>query len=115
MLTAMASKAPSAMTGMAPPGGIGTGLVPAGQQVALVVGGGLGAVEVFRRAGSGIGAGAAGEPGEFAGGVVRGEHDPVPEPVDEGSAGGAGGEPGGLDRVIAVAETAQVAGQSVPS
>src|SRR5690349_18705953 len=32
----------------------------------------------------------------------------------EGSAGGAGGESGCLDRVIVVAETAQVAGQSVP-
>ena len=96
------------------PGEIGAGLVQAEQQVALLVGGGLGAVEVFRRVRPGVGAGAAGEPGEHAGGVVHGEHDPVPEPVDEGSAGGAGGEPGCLDRVIMVAEAAQVAGEGGP-
>ncbi len=95
-------------------GEIGAALVQAEQQVAFLVGGGLGAVEVFRCVRPGVGAGAAGEPGEHAGGVVHGEHDPVPKPVDEVSAGGAGGEPGCLDRVIMVAEAAQVAGEGGP-
>ena len=96
------------------PGEGGAGLVQAEQQVAFLVGGGLGAVEVFRHVRPGIGAGAAGEPGQGAAGVVDGEHDPVPEPVDEGAAGGAGGEPGGLDHVVVVAEAAQVAGEGGP-
>ena len=43
------------------------------------------------------------------------EHDPVPEVVDERAAGGDAGEPGGLDRVVVVAEDAEVAGQRGPS
>ena len=96
------------------PGEGGTGLVQAEQQVALLVGGGLGAVEVFRYVRPGTGAGSACEPGERAGRVMHGEYDPVPEPVDEGSAGGAGGEPGGLNRVVVMAEVAQVAGEGGP-
>src|SRR5207245_7908966 len=43
------------------------------------------------------------------------QHDPVAEVVDERAAGGDAGEPGGLDRVIVVAEGAEVAGERGPA
>jgi hypothetical protein len=58
--------------------------------------------------------GASDEPGGHAAGVVDGEHDPVPEGVDEGAAGGWFGEPGCLDLAVVVAEAAQVIGERAP-
>ena len=113
MVTAMASNGPSTMTGTRRGRGV-AGLVQAEQQVAFLVAAGLGAVEVFRDVRAGTGAGAADEPGECAALVVDREHDPVPEVVDERSAGGEAGEPGGLDRVVVVAEAAQVVGERGP-
>ena len=64
------------------------GVVQPEQQAAFLVCGGLGAVEVFRHVWAGARVGASDEPGGHAAGVVDGEHDPVPEDVDEGAAGG---------------------------
>jgi len=47
--------------------------------------------------------------------VVDGQHDPVPEVVDERAVGGAAGEPGRLDVAIGVPEAAQVPGERCPS
>ena len=46
---------------------------------------------------------------------MDGQHDPVPEVVDERAAGGAAGQPGRLDVVIGVPEAAQVPGEHTPS
>jgi hypothetical protein len=90
-------------------------LVEAEQQAAFLVAAGLGAVQVLRDPRPGSGAGAAEEPRDVSALVMDREHDPVPEVVDERAAGGDAGEPGGLDRVVVVAEGAEVAGQRGPA
>src|SRR5579863_6919693 len=52
--------------------------------------------------------------GEHAVLVVHGEHDSIPEDVNERSPGGLLGEPGCLDLVVTIAKTAQVIRQSSP-
>ena len=47
--------------------------------------------------------------------VVDRQHDPVPEVIDERSAGTDTGQPGGLDRIVVVAAAAEVARQRGPS
>jgi len=90
-------------------------LVEAEQQAAFVVAAGLRAVQVLRDLRAGSGAGAAEEPRDVSALVMDREYDPVPEVVDGRSAGGKPGEPGGLDRVVAVTEGVEVIGQSGPS
>ena len=90
-------------------------LVEAEQQAAFLVAAGLGAVQVLRDLRGGSWAGAAEESRDVPLLVMDREHDPVPEVVDERAAGGNAGEPGGLDRVVVVAEGAEVAGKRGPS
>ena len=56
-------------------------------------------------------AGAAEEPRDVSALVMNRQHDPVAEVVDERAAGGDACESGGVDRVVVVAEGAEVAGE----
>ena len=82
--------------------------------VALAVERGLGGVEVLGCAAVGVGGGAADEGDDVSVDVADGEHEPVAEAVDEPAGAGAGGQPGGLDGVVAVPGGAQVVGQAGP-
>ena len=88
--------------------------MPSDPSVVTVHGSG-GPPQVLRDLRGGSRAGAAEEPRDVPVLVMDREHDPVPEVVDEASAGGDAGEPGCLDRVVVVAEGTEVAGQRGPS
>jgi hypothetical protein len=90
-------------------------LVQAEQQAAFLIGAGLGTVQVLGDLRAGSRAGAAEEPRDVSALVMNRQQDPVAEVVDERAAGGNAGDSGGLDRVVVVAEDAEVAGERGPS
>src|SRR5579871_4259892 len=85
------------------------------EEVALLIVGGLRAVEVLGDVGGGAGTRPADESGEPAVGGVDGQHDPVAELIDEGPAGGPASEPGRFDCLLGVSGSQQVACQLGPS
>src|SRR5205823_5106429 len=95
--------------GMQPPDGGG---VEADQYAGLVVERGLRRVEVFRVVRVGVTTRLASDERDRAVQIVDDRDDePVAEAVDELASLGAGGEPGGLDGGVVVAEAAQVVDQ----
>jgi hypothetical protein len=78
------------------------------EEVALLVLAGLWAVEVLRNLGGRAGARPADESGDLPVGGPDGQHDPVTELIDEGSAGGPAGEPCSFDFLLGVSVGQQV-------